>query len=145
MPGSTERAALWNKVNKPFVDNAVPSNYAPFNVQAVGGKIYVTYAKVGADMEEEKGPGLGMVDIYNPNGSLVKRFVIAWRAKCSVGGYCCSCFVFDYINEWRSRRLYISQPVAGSSSVGILSSIRLSSVPILLEAAFSTAFSSPFA
>lgn len=58
------------------MDNAVPSNYAPFNVQAVGGKIYVTYAKVGADMEEEKGPGLGMVDIYNPNGSLVKRFVL---------------------------------------------------------------------
>jgi len=65
---------LWNMVNKPFVDHAVPPDYAPFNVQAVGGKIYVTYAKVGADMEEEKGPGLGIVDIYNPDGSLVKRF-----------------------------------------------------------------------
>jgi uncharacterized protein (TIGR03118 family) len=30
---------------------------------------------VGADGKSEKGSGLGYVDIYNPDGSLVKRFV----------------------------------------------------------------------
>jgi uncharacterized protein (TIGR03118 family) len=65
---------LWNKVSKPFWDHSIPSDYAPFNVQAVGGKIYVLYAKIGKDMEEAKGPGLGIIDIYNPDGSLLRRF-----------------------------------------------------------------------
>ena len=65
---------LWNKVSKPFLDHSIPPNYGPFNVQAVGGKIYVLYAKIGKDMEEAKGPGLGIIDIYNPDGSLVSRF-----------------------------------------------------------------------
>jgi uncharacterized protein (TIGR03118 family) len=37
--------------------------------------LYVMYAKVDASTgEEQKGAGFGYVDIYNPNGSLVKRF-----------------------------------------------------------------------
>ena len=65
---------LWNKVSKPFKDHSIPWDYAPFNVQAINGKIYVLYAKIGKDMEEAKGPGLGIIDIYNPDGSLVRRF-----------------------------------------------------------------------
>lgn len=67
--------ANWNEVAKPFTDPALPAGYAPFNIQNIDGKLYVMYAKVGAGGEEEKGPGLGIVDIYNPNGSLVSRFV----------------------------------------------------------------------
>jgi len=66
---------LWNKVNKNFWDPNMPSDYAPFNVQAVNGKIYVLYAKLGEDIDEAHGPGTGIVDIYNPNGSFEKRFV----------------------------------------------------------------------
>lgn len=67
----------WAAVNnKPFVDPNLPSGYAPFNIQAVGQQLYVMYAKVDpAKGEEEKGPGLGYVDIYNTDGSFVKRFV----------------------------------------------------------------------
>ena len=33
------------------------------------------YAKIGSDGDEIAHPGFGIVDIYNPDGSLVKRFV----------------------------------------------------------------------
>lgn len=69
---------VWDKnfaaVSLPFTDPALPSGYAPFNIQNVGGKLYVMYAKVGADGEEEKGAGLGFVDIYDANGVYEKRF-----------------------------------------------------------------------
>ena len=67
----------WMAVNtKPFMDPNLPAGYAPFNIHAVGEQLYVMYAKVNPDEgEEEKGPGLGYVDIYNTDGSFVKRFV----------------------------------------------------------------------
>lgn len=69
---------VWNKnfvsVNLPFSDPGIPAGYAPFNIQNVAGSLYVMYAKVGEDGEEEKGDGLGFVDIYNTNGILQKRF-----------------------------------------------------------------------
>lgn len=64
----------WAEVEKPFKDPHLPAGYAPFNIQNVGGKLYVMYAKVGPDGEEMKGTGLGFVDIYTPNGTLEKRF-----------------------------------------------------------------------
>jgi len=66
--------SLWAEVDMPFHDPFLPSGYAPFNIRAIGDWLYVLYAKVGADGEEEKGPGNGFVDIYNTDGSFVKRF-----------------------------------------------------------------------
>jgi uncharacterized protein (TIGR03118 family) len=65
------------EVDKPFTDPGIPDEFSPFNIQNVGGKLYVMYAKESEteEGEEETGPGLGYVDIFNPNGSLVKRFV----------------------------------------------------------------------
>src|SRR6266436_1405213 len=55
-----------------FKDSQIPSDFAPFNVQNIGGKIFVAYAKQDEDKEDEvAGPGLGFVDEYNPNGDLV--------------------------------------------------------------------------
>jgi uncharacterized protein (TIGR03118 family) len=63
-------------VTKSFTDPALPAGYSPFNIQNVGGQLYVMYALVDpVGGEETKGAGLGYVDIYNPNGTLVKRFV----------------------------------------------------------------------
>lgn len=58
-----------------FHDAGIPSGYAPFNIQSVSGLLYVMYAKVGDDGDEEKGAGLGYVDIYSTNGNLEKRLV----------------------------------------------------------------------
>jgi len=55
-----------------FKDAQIPSGFAPFNVQNIGGKIFVAYAKQDVDkVDEVHGPGLGFVDEYNPNGDLV--------------------------------------------------------------------------
>jgi len=61
-------------VNIAFADPDLPEGYSPFNIQNIGGQLYVMYAKLGSDGEEEKGAGLGYVDIYKPDGSFVKRF-----------------------------------------------------------------------
>jgi uncharacterized protein (TIGR03118 family) len=60
-----------------FTDPNLPEGYAPFGIQAIGGNIYVAYAKHADDSdeedEEEAGPGLGFVDAYDPNGVLLDR------------------------------------------------------------------------
>lgn len=63
----------FNEVNMPFNDPGIPEGYAPFNIQNIGPKLYVMYAKVG-EGEEEPGPGLGYVSIFNTDGSFDHRF-----------------------------------------------------------------------
>jgi uncharacterized protein (TIGR03118 family) len=57
-----------------FVDEKLPRDYVPFNVQAIGNDIVVTYAlhMEGARFETD-GPGLGFVDIYSSTGRLLRR------------------------------------------------------------------------
>jgi uncharacterized protein (TIGR03118 family) len=64
----------WAAVSLPFRDPGLPSGYSPFNIQSVGSWLFVTYAKVGADGKDQAGEGLGFVDVFNPDGSWVKRF-----------------------------------------------------------------------
>jgi uncharacterized protein (TIGR03118 family) len=72
------RIDVWDttftSVNMPFNDPALPASYSPFNIQAVGSWLFVMYAKVDAEGEEIHQVGLGIVDIFNPDGSFVKRF-----------------------------------------------------------------------
>jgi len=57
-----------------FVDEKLPRDYVPFNVQAIGNDIVVTYAlhMEGARFETD-GPGLGFMDIYSSTGRLLRR------------------------------------------------------------------------
>jgi uncharacterized protein (TIGR03118 family) len=58
-----------------FQDKKIPKGYAPFNVQNLGGNIYVTYAKQNAQKHDDvKGNGHGMVDVFNTSGQLIRRF-----------------------------------------------------------------------
>ncbi|MDO6429089.1 TIGR03118 family protein [Flavitalea sp. BT771] len=61
---------------KPFVDPDIPAGFSPFNIQNIGGKLYVTYAMLkGPENEDDQpGTGNGYIDIFNPDGSLLKRF-----------------------------------------------------------------------
>ncbi len=63
----------WVEVDMPFKDPNIPTDYSPFNIQNIDGKLYVMYAKIGSTGDEVVGAGNGYVDIYNPNGSLIKR------------------------------------------------------------------------
>jgi uncharacterized protein (TIGR03118 family) len=58
----------------PFVDDKLPHDYVPFNVQAIGNDIVVTYVlhEEGSPFETD-GPGLGFVDIYSSTGVLLQR------------------------------------------------------------------------
>jgi uncharacterized protein (TIGR03118 family) len=49
-------------------DLDLPTGFSPFNVQNLGGNIYVSYAKRGSGADDQKGPGLGFVRIYSPSG-----------------------------------------------------------------------------
>jgi uncharacterized protein (TIGR03118 family) len=66
----------WNLVTEPgaFVDPSLPDGYAPFGIQNIGGRIFVTYAKQDADAEDEiAGQGRGFVDEYDTDGRLLQR------------------------------------------------------------------------
>jgi uncharacterized protein (TIGR03118 family) len=58
----------------PFMDEQLPAHYVPFNVQAIGNDIVVTYVlhQEGAQFETD-GPGLGFIDIYSSTGRLLQR------------------------------------------------------------------------
>ncbi len=58
-----------------FQDERIPRGFAPFNVQNIGGSLFVTYAKQNASKHDNlEGAGLGFVDLYSPSGKLLTRF-----------------------------------------------------------------------
>jgi uncharacterized protein (TIGR03118 family) len=60
--------------NAAFADERVREGFAPFNVQAIGPNIYVTYAKQDAPRHDPVGgAGFGLVDVFNTHGRLVQR------------------------------------------------------------------------
>ena len=57
-----------------FVDPSLPSGYAPFGIQTIGDRVFVTYAKQDADAEDEvAGQSLGFVDVFSTAGDLLGR------------------------------------------------------------------------
>ncbi len=57
-----------------FRDDRLPPDFVPFNVQAIGNDIVVTFVlhQEGNPLETD-GPGLGYVDIFSSDGQLLKR------------------------------------------------------------------------
>jgi len=59
-----------------FTDPTLPAGYAPFNIEASGGMLYVTYAVQDADRHDDvAGPGHGILDVFDTNGNFVQRLV----------------------------------------------------------------------
>jgi uncharacterized protein (TIGR03118 family) len=57
-----------------ITDFTLPSGYAPFNIQELGGKLYVTYAKQDDQLHDDvAGLGHGFIDVFNNDGTLVGR------------------------------------------------------------------------
>ncbi len=53
----------------------VPAGLAPFNVQNIGGRIYVTYALPGRAAQIAAAEGQGAVAIFDTNGTLIQTLV----------------------------------------------------------------------
>ena len=57
-----------------FHDERVPRGFAPFNIQNIGGNLYVAWAKPdSAKHDEVDGAGLGFVSVFSPTGRLLHR------------------------------------------------------------------------
>ena len=57
-----------------FDDGEIPDGYAPFNIQNIGGSLFVTYAKQNAARHDDvAGEGFGFVDIFSTAGKLEGR------------------------------------------------------------------------
>jgi uncharacterized protein (TIGR03118 family) len=69
--------------NFSFSDPSLPAGYAPFGIQAFDNgpagttQLYVTYAQPqGSNTMPTPGPGLGVVDIFDTNGTLVRQLIV---------------------------------------------------------------------
>jgi len=64
-------------VKKPhwaFRDSHLPRSFAPFNVQTLKNRVFVTFAKTQPNSNDEAhGPGLGFVDEFTIDGRFITR------------------------------------------------------------------------
>jgi uncharacterized protein (TIGR03118 family) len=59
-----------------FTDPGIPVDFAPFNVQNLGGTLYVAYAKIDpATGESLNGPGNGFISKFDTNGNFLGRLI----------------------------------------------------------------------
>ncbi len=59
-----------------FRDPTIPSGWAPFNIQNLGGNLYVAFAKQNSSQSfSVSGQGLGYVDVFAPNGVMMQQLV----------------------------------------------------------------------
>jgi uncharacterized protein (TIGR03118 family) len=64
------------KLVKTFTDPTVPAKYAPFNVQNLGGTLYVTFAKQDHSKHDSvAGAHFGYVDAFSLDGTFERRLV----------------------------------------------------------------------
>ncbi len=58
-----------------FSDPGIPAGFAPFNVQNISGKLFVTYAKQDAAKHDDvPGAGNGFVNVFDTSGNFLNRF-----------------------------------------------------------------------
>ncbi len=102
-----------------FRDDHVRAGYAPFNVQNIGGNLYVAYAKQDSQKHDEvDGAGLGYVDVYSPWGHLINRLEHGWwfnapwgitQAPADFGAYSHDILV----GQFGSGNIAVFDPVTG--------------------------------
>jgi uncharacterized protein (TIGR03118 family) len=65
-----------------FRDSKIPKGWGPFGIQALGGNVFVTYARQDKTRKEElPGGGKGYVDEYSPTGQLLARVAKAGNKR----------------------------------------------------------------
>lgn len=128
-----------------FEDERLPEGYAPFNVQNIGGNIYVAFAKPDAAKHDEvDGAGLGYVDVFSPAGRLLLRMQHSqllnapWgiaQAPTDFGAYSHDILV----GQFGSGEIVVFDPVTGRIK-GTLNDA--SNAPIAIDGLWGIAFGS---
>jgi uncharacterized protein (TIGR03118 family) len=128
-----------------FQDEELPDGFAPFNVQNIGGNIYVAFAEQDSVKHDEvDGPGLGYVDVFSPTGGLLHRlqhgqFLNApWgmtQAPSDFGAYSHDILVGQFGSGW----ILVFDPVTGRFK-GTLNDA--SNNPITIDGLWDIAFGS---
>ena len=62
-----------------FVDPSLPAGLVPFNVQDIGGEIYVAYAPAGRPNQINAPLGAGAVAIFKEDGKFIKQLIAGSR------------------------------------------------------------------
>lgn len=78
-----------------FTDPNVDPNFAPFGIQNIGGKLFVTFAlqKLPDKHDDQSGPGNGFVDVFDTDGTMISRFAShgtlnsPWGLAMAPGGF----------------------------------------------------------
>jgi uncharacterized protein (TIGR03118 family) len=103
-----------------FEDERIPEGFAPFNVQNIGGNLYVAFAKQDdAKHDEVDGAGLGYVDVFSPTGRLLRRlqhgpwFNAPWGLALASGDF--GAFTHDVlVGQFGSGEILAFDPVTGN-------------------------------
>jgi uncharacterized protein (TIGR03118 family) len=62
-----------------FKDPSLPAGFVPFNVQHIGGDVYVTYAPAGLQNMRQAPLGAGAVAIFDEDGNFIQELVSGSR------------------------------------------------------------------
>lgn len=126
-----------------FRDGKIPNGFAPFNVQNIGGNIYVAFAEQdSAKHDEVDGPGLGYVDVFSPTGRLLLRLQSgAWfdgpwgmaQAPTDFGAYSHDILV----GQFGSGQILVFDPITGHYK-GTLNDA--TNAPIVIDGLWGIAF-----
>ena len=77
-----------------FTDPTIPTGFAPFNVYASGGKLYVAYAKQDNEgLDDVPGDGDGYINVFDLDGKLLQRLVSGGRLNSPWGMAMCARWV----------------------------------------------------
>ena len=128
-----------------FQDDRIPSGFAPFNVQNIGGNIFVAFAEQdSAKHDEVDGAGLGYVDVFSPTGSLLRRlqsgkwFNAPWGIAQASGDF--GAYSHDIlVGQFGSGEILAFDPVTGRYKGNLVDA---TNAPIAIEGLWGLAFGS---
>jgi uncharacterized protein (TIGR03118 family) len=126
-----------------FDDDRLPEGFAPFNIQNIGGNLYVTFAKQDSEKHDEvDGPGLGFVDVFSPSGRLLHRlehgpwFSGPWGLTLASGDF--GLFSHDVlVGQFGSGEIVAFDPVTGQFKGKLLD---MNNQPIAIDGLWALGF-----
>ena len=126
-----------------FDDERIPEEYAPFNIQNIGGNLYVTFAKQDdAKHDEVDGAGFGRVDVFSPSGRLLLRlehgswFNAPWGLTLASGDF--GLYSHDVlVGQFGSGEILAFNPVTGAFEGNLLNT---SSEPLTIDGLWGLSF-----